>query len=86
VTLLLFVCLIAGGCQTGPTDSLAVLKSARRAREAFEATRRASLPERPGGWSGVCGARIGRMCYWYEGGVDSAPPEPSAFAARAPSC
>jgi hypothetical protein len=70
------VCLIAGGCQTGPTDSLAVLKSARRAREAFEATRRASLPERPGGWSGVCGARIGRMCYWYEGGVDSAPPEP----------
>jgi len=76
VTLLLFVCLIAGGCQTGPTDSLAVLKSARRAREAFEATRRASLPERPGGWSGVCGARIGRMCYWYEGGVDSAPPEP----------
>lgn len=76
MTLLLFVCLIAGGCQTGPTDSLAVLKSARRAREAFEATRRSSLPERPGGWSGVCGARIGRMCYWYEGGVDSAPPEP----------
>ena len=76
MTLLPLVCLIAGGCQTGPTDSLAVLKSARRAREAFEATRRASLPERPGGWSGVCGARIGRMCYWYDGGVDSAPEEP----------
>jgi hypothetical protein len=74
--LLPLVCLIAGWCQTGPTDSLAVLKSARRAREAFEATRRASLPERPGGWSGVCGHRIGRMCYWYDGGVDSAPTEP----------
>ena len=74
--LLPLVCLIAGWCQTGPTDSLAVLKSVRRAREAFEATRRASLPERPGGWSGVCGQRIGRMCYWYDGGVDTAPAEP----------
>jgi hypothetical protein len=76
VILLPLVCLISGWCQSGPTDSLAVLKSARRAREAFEATRRASLPERPGGWSGVCGQRIGRMCYWYEGGEDSAPEEP----------
>jgi len=78
VTLLLFVCLIAGGCQTGPTDSLAVLKSARRAREAFEASRRASLPEQPAGWSGSCGQIIGRICYWSDGrgDVDSAPEEP----------
>jgi hypothetical protein len=76
VSLLPLVCLIAGGCQTSPSDSLAVLKSARRARDAFEATRRASLPERPGGGSETCGERIGRMCYWYDGGVDSAPEEP----------
>ncbi len=68
--------LIAGGWQSGATDSLGVLRSARRAQETFEATRRASLPERPGGWSGVCGQRIGRMCYWYDGGVDTAPEEP----------
>jgi len=78
VSLLSLVCLIAGLCQTGPTDSLAVLKSAQRARETFEFTRRANLPEQPGGWSGTCGQIIGRICYWSDGRgeVDSPPEEP----------
>ena len=69
--------LAAGHSQATP-DSGAVLKSARRAQATFEATRRASLPESPGGWRDFCGQRIGRICYWYEDGGDndSAPPEP----------
>jgi hypothetical protein len=71
--------IITGGWPMRAVDSVAVLKSARRAQEAFETTRRRNLPEREGGWSGVCGERIGRMCYWYEGGEedeDRAPEEP----------
>ena len=69
---------LAGGSAPATPDSVAVLKSARRAQATFEATRRASLPESPGGWSDICGQRIGRICYWYEDGGDndSAPPEP----------
>src|SRR2546423_11906455 len=76
--LLLFPLVLAGGSQLPAPDSGAVLNSARRAQAAFESTRRGSLPERPGGWSGICGQRIGRSCYWYEG-VDheTAPPEPA---------
>lgn len=75
VALLVFV---TGGWQSGGTDSLSVLKAARRARDAFEASRRASLPERPSGSSGARYQIIGRIRYWYEGGdeTDSAPPEP----------
>src|SRR6266536_4143247 len=43
---LFFPYLIAGGSQSGGIDSLAVLRSARRAQETFETTRLASLPER----------------------------------------
>jgi hypothetical protein len=71
---------IAGAGPMRAPDSVAVLKSAKRAQEEFETTRRHSLPERAGGWSGVCGERIGRVCYWYEGGdddEDKAPEEPS---------
>jgi len=71
---------IAGAWPTRQPDSAAVLKAARRAQEAFEYTRRHNLPERAGGWSGVCGERIGRVCYWYEGGddeEDKAPEEPA---------
>jgi hypothetical protein len=70
---------IAGAWPTGAPDSVTVLKDARRAQEAFEYTRRHNLPERAGGWSGVCGERIGRVCYWYEGGDDEeqAPEEPA---------
>ena len=81
MTLLPFVCLIAGWCQTGPTDSLAVLKSARRARDAFEITRRARLPERPSGSNGGRYEIIGRIRYWSDGAADedSAPPEPRSI-------
>src|SRR5256885_968804 len=76
--LLLFPLVVAGGSQLAAPDSGAVLSSARRAQAAFESTRRGSLPERPGGWSGICGQRIGRICYWYEGDDhDTAPPEPA---------
>jgi len=76
--LLLLPLVLAGGSQLAAPDSGAVLNSARRAQAAFESTRRGSLPERPGGWSGICGQRIGRICYWYEGDDhDTAPPEPA---------
>jgi len=70
--------LAAGNSQATP-DSGAILRSARRAQAAFESTRTRSLPERPGGWSDICGQRIGRICYWYESDddEDSAPPEPA---------
>jgi hypothetical protein len=69
---------MAGASQSGGIDSLAVLRSARRARDAFESTRRASLPERPSGSNGGRYQMIGRIRYWYESGADedSAPPEP----------
>ena len=75
---LFFPCLIAGGSQSGGIDSLAVLKSARRAQDAFEFTRRGNLPQRPSGSNGGRYQVIGRMRYWYEpgGDEDSAPPEP----------
>src|SRR6266540_7344129 len=75
---LFFPYLIAGGSQSGGIDSLAVLRSARRAQETFETTRRASLPERHSGSNGGRYEIIGRIRYWYESGgdEDSAPPEP----------
>src|SRR5439155_17665195 len=71
--------LIANAWQSGATDSLGVLRSARRAQATFEATRRANLPERPGGWSGGSSRIIGRIRIWYESGVDdeTPPAEPS---------
>jgi hypothetical protein len=75
---LFFPYLIASGSQSGGIDSLAVLRSARRAQDTFEATRRTSLPERPSGSNGGRYEIIGRIRYWYESGgdEDSAPPEP----------
>ena len=75
--ILLLLQLAAAGWQSGAPDSLAVVKAARRAQELFEFTRRGNLPERRGGWNGVCEERVGRLCYWYDGSVDSAPPEPA---------
>jgi hypothetical protein len=71
--------MLAGGPAQATPDSVAVLKAARRAQAAFQTTWTRNLPERPGGWSGICGQRIGRICYWYEDGEDkdSAPPEPA---------
>lgn len=75
---LLFPSLIAAASQSGGIDSLSVLKSARRAQEAFEITRRANLPLRPSGSIDGRYEVIGRIRYWYEhgGDEDSAPPEP----------
>ena len=70
--------LVAAGLQSGAPDSLAALKSARRAQEVFEFTRRANLPERYSGSNGGRYTTIGRIRYWYENGADedSASPEP----------
>ncbi len=48
------------------SDSLALLRHARRAQRDFERIRRAHLPSEPGGGSSGCDERIGRFCYWYE--------------------
>src|SRR5258708_4821899 len=71
---------IAGAGPLRAPDSVAVLKSAKRAQEDFEFTRRHNLAERAGGWSDVCGPRIGRVCYWNESGDDE--DEPPAEPAR----
>ena len=76
VGILPFIWLLGGPWRVHGTDSLAVLKAARRAQQTFEATRRANLPQQPSSASGACDERIGRMCYWYEGGLDTAPEEP----------
>ena len=68
--------LLGGPWRGHGTDSLALLKAARRAQQTFEATRRANLPVQPAFASDRCDERIGRMCYWYEGGLDTAPEEP----------
>ena len=76
---LLFPSLIAAASQSGGIDSLAVLRSARRAQDGFEITRRANLPLRPSGSNDGRYEVIGRIRYWYERGADddSAPPEPA---------
>src|SRR5256884_7000851 len=75
---LLFPTLIAGASQSGGIDSLSVLRSARRAQDAFEITRRANLPLRPSGSNDGRYEVIGRIRYWYEHGGedDNAPAEP----------
>ena len=78
MTVLAFLLLIASEWQVGATDSLGVLRQARRAQETFEARRRSNLPERPGGWNGGRSEVIGRIRYWTEDGgdEDTAPAEP----------
>jgi len=78
VSVLPLLLLIATEWQVGPTDSLGVLRQARRAQETFEARRRSNLPERPGGWNGGHSEIIGRIRYWYDGSEDedAAPAEP----------
>jgi len=75
----LLLSLATGVWRVDGGDSVSVLRTVRRAQEAFETTRRVNLPQRYGGWSGACGERIGRICYWYEGGGDdeTPPEEPS---------
>ena len=65
-------------------DSQHVLRGARSAQATFENTRRAHLPINTGGSSGRCDVRVGRLCYWWDEGEWSGPPEPTKIkAARA---
>src|SRR5574342_1191501 len=63
------------------SDSVPLLSRARRAQADFERTRLFLLP--PGfGHSGErCDARIGRFCYWTDGGDSHVPPEPTPIGA-----
>src|SRR2546426_190559 len=68
--------LATGGWRIDGSDSLAVLRSARRAQEAYETTRRYNLPEQFGSWGDACGERFGQICAWSQGSVaDETPPE-----------
>jgi hypothetical protein len=61
-------------------DSQAVLRAARGAQTGFERERRMHLPTaRDRGGRDTCDARIGRFCYWYDGGDDSTPREPATI-------
>jgi len=67
-----------------PADSQRVLRGARSAQAAFENTRRSHLPLNTSGTSGRCDVRVGRLCYWWDEGEWSGPPEPAKIkAARA---
>jgi hypothetical protein len=57
------------------SDSLDLLRRARRAQRNFERIRRANLPRDLNGGGGPCDERIGRFCYWYEPSVEPPPPE-----------
>ena len=60
-------------------DSLAALRSARRAQAAFESQRSVLAPRTLPHGSGSCDERIGRFCYWYDGDYDPPPREPDAI-------
>ena len=65
-------------------DSQHVLRGAQSAQATFENTRRTHLPINTGGSSGRCDVRVGRLCYWWDEGEWSGPPEPTKIkAARA---
>jgi hypothetical protein len=59
------------------TDSVRIVRAARRAQEQFEALRRANLPFRPGAPRGPCDLQVGRLCYWHDDGYPTPEvPEP----------
>jgi len=64
--------------QTAPSDSLVLLRHARRAQAEFERIRALQLPVGPGSPTGECDERIGRFCYWHDASPDSLPAEPAA--------
>jgi hypothetical protein len=65
------------------SDSLDLLRHARRAQRDFERIRRAHLPSEPGGGSSGCDERIGRFCYWYEPFADPGAAAESDIVRRA---
>ncbi|HKT61124.1 MAG TPA: hypothetical protein VJQ46_13820, partial [Gemmatimonadales bacterium] len=56
-------------------DSLAILRSARKAQRDFELFHRTYLPDELDGGDHPCDERIGRYCYWYQPASGPAPPE-----------
>jgi hypothetical protein len=66
------------------SDSQRTLRRARDAQADFEGTRRFNLPTAFGHADGACDARVGRFCYWSEGGDRSthAPPPPPSEPER----
>ena len=75
---LLFL-VLASAWQSGASDSAATLKAAHRARDSFESTRRASLPESPAGSAGAHSEIIGRLRITFEsdGDEERVIPEPA---------
>lgn len=61
--------------QLAPRDSVATLRSAKRAQADFEVRRHSLLPE-VGTSGGRCDAIIGRFCYWVDDDAEH-PPEPA---------
>src|SRR3954454_6222547 len=63
-------------------DSARDLAHARAAQVAFERSRRTLLPVGQSG-GGRCDMRLGRFCWWYDGGgVPHFPPENATIGAR----
>jgi hypothetical protein len=63
------------------SDSAALLSRARRAQADFERTRLFLLPAGFAHSGERCDARIGRFCYWTDGGDSHVPPEPTQIGA-----
>lgn len=72
---------LAGTPQRATADSARDLRRALGAQSSFERTRRAHLPYTSGS-GGRCDVRLGRFCWWYDGGMPSFPPEAEAIGRR----
>ncbi len=66
---------------THAADSARDLSRAKYAQAAFERSRRALLPRGESG-GGRCDVRLGRFCWWYDGGIPHFPPENSTIGVR----
>jgi hypothetical protein len=76
LTLSITLLLLQGSlAQAQSSDSLRILRDARKAQREFEQHRRVHLPYNWDNGTGPCDVRIGRFCYWYEP-TDNRPPEP----------
>ena len=64
-----------------PADSARGLARAHAAQVAFERSRRTLLPAGQSG-GGHCDVRLGRFCWWYDGGMPHFPPENSTIGVR----
>jgi len=62
------------------SDPVGLVSHARRAQAEFERVRLLLLPAGAAGSGGRCDARIGRFCYWSDGGGTDVPREPAQIA------